>query len=298
MRNTQKKGHSLKRRLAPLLVAFLVLLSLLGGFLASVPVHLKRADVYLQDLPRAFDGTKLLFLSDIEMCGLNGARSLTGLMKSLNDLEADVVVIAGNYASPNVFSLLTDPSSSGDVDRRIAALKALDVLEAPLGLYAVTGCDDGTPEMLWHEAEGTKIQVLNNTGAIIDKDGASLYLVGFSPEGGVDKLSGIVDSSLCVIGFANDPARALDINISESRDGGQWIDLFLAGHNLGGQICIAGRTLLNLSETQRRFFRGWYMDRMPILVSQGIGARGLNLRFGSQAEAWLLTLKCSDGQQP
>lgn len=285
-----RKGRRLKG-IAALCVFAAIVLLWAGMFLSSLTVRLRRAEVKLHDLPASFDGTTILFISDVELCGFNNLRALKGLCDSLAQLQPDVVLLGGNYVSPSLLERMTDKEASGSADTRRRALERLASIPSTYGTYAVAGDDDDSPELLWREAENTGIQVLNNTGAILNNGTEAIYLAGLSPTGALESISSIVNSTMCVVGFANDPARAIDVNIAESKDGGRWVDLFLSGHNLGGQICVKGRTLLDLTETQRRFFKGWTMDKMPILVSQGVGCRSFNLRLGSQAEVWLITLR-------
>ena len=88
------------------------------------------------------------------------------------------------------------------------------------------------------------------------------------------------------------PAQAVDVRISEASDGGAWADLMLSGHTLGGQIRLFGRTLTQLTDAEKKAVSGWRADGgAPLLTSQGLGCEGLNLRLGTQAEAWLITLR-------
>ena len=109
--------------------------------------------------------------------------------------------------------------------------------------------------------------------------------------GNLNDIAGKVRSDQCVIALLHRPARIVDVQIAEARDGGQWADLALAGHTHGGQLRVAGRSMLSLDETEKRCIGGWYSEGAPLLVTQGVGCEGVNLRLGSQAEVWLITLK-------
>ena len=47
-----------------------------------------------------------------------------------------------------------------------------------------------------------------------------------------------------------------------------------------------------LTDAEKKAVSGWRADGgAPLLTSQGLGCEGLNLRLGTQAEAWLITLR-------
>ena len=79
---------------------------------------------------------------------------------------------------------------------------------------------------------------------------------------------------------------------SEAADGGQWADLALCGHTHGVQLRLFGRSVLPLSQREQRYLSGWHTENgLPILITQGVGCEGINLRLGSTPEVWLITLR-------
>ena len=84
----QKKQMCRRRRCAS--GAVLLALLLLGGgfgYLAGSAhiTHLRYADVYMEDLPAAFDGSTLLFVSDINIRNEADSDAGVKLMKKLNN---------------------------------------------------------------------------------------------------------------------------------------------------------------------------------------------------------------------
>ena len=71
---------------------------------ASV-VHVQYAQVYLQDLPAAFEGTKLLFVSDIHLMGVNTPQRAAKLMESLAQLQPDLLLLGGDYTSQSLLEM-------------------------------------------------------------------------------------------------------------------------------------------------------------------------------------------------
>ena len=71
-------------------------------------LHVRYANVRLEDLPESFDGTKILFASDFDLCGLNTADDMDRLFRKLplcicrsgrSRLHADRPSFSGNHAS-------------------------------------------------------------------------------------------------------------------------------------------------------------------------------------------------------
>ena len=71
-----------KRTSRAAVLAVAALCVVLYGFMyaQSRVVNVEYADVYVKDLPDAFEGTKLLFLSDIHISGASDARRTRELM--------------------------------------------------------------------------------------------------------------------------------------------------------------------------------------------------------------------------
>ena len=54
---------------------------------------------------------------------------------------------------------------------------------------------------------------------------------------------------------------------------------------------MLNRSLLTLSTLERQYRYGWTRETgVPMLTTSGLGCEGVGLRFGTQAEAWLITL--------
>jgi predicted MPP superfamily phosphohydrolase len=69
--------------------------------------------------------------------------------------------------------------------------------------------------------------------------------------------------------------------------------LYLCGHTHGGQICLPGGIpIFTHLYGGRRFYRGlWYYANMQGYTSQGCGASAIPIRFNTQSEIALITLR-------
>ena len=134
--------------------------------------------------------------------------------------------------------------------------------------------------------------LLQGEAVTLTRDGASLTIAGIAPEGDLSALSGAVRAGDCVIAFTHSPSRFPAALTAEAGDGSAWADMILAGGTHGGQMRLGERTLLALSEQERRYLSGWRKESgVFLLTSQGVGCEGLPLRLNTAAEVHLITLR-------
>ena len=292
-----KKGCG-RRRIA--LAAVLLVALLLGGLygwmaLQARITHVRKAVVYLDDLPQALDGTTLLYISDLNIRGAGDARRTQRLMNKLNELQPDVLLLGGDYCGGKILDGRPDADEGGQA-AALSLLRSLNSFNAPLGKYAVAGEQDQVLSGLKEALSYGGVTLLDDGCATIDKSGGQLVLAGLSDVSEkrtpYSEIGGYFDGSECVIALTHNPSGYIGVRVAEARSGGAWADLVLAGHTLGGQIRAFGRTIYTLPEAEARCLGGWYyVGDLPMLVSQGVGCSGVLLRLGTQSEVWLLTLR-------
>ena len=292
-----KKGCG-RRRIA--LAAVLLVALLLGGLygwmaLQARITHVRKAVVYLDDLPQALDGTTVLYVSDLNIRGEGDARRTQRLMNKLNELQPDVLLLGGDYCGGKILDGRPDADEGGQA-AALAFLRSLSSFNAPLGKYAVAGEQDQVLSGLKEALSDGGVTLLDDGCATIEKSGGQLVLAGLSDVSEkrtpYSEIGGYFDGSECVIALTHNPSGYIGIRVAEARSGGAWADLVLAGHTLGGQIRAFGRTIYTLPEAEARCLGGWYyVGDLPMLVSQGVGCSGVLLRLGTQSEVWLLTLR-------
>lgn len=256
-------------------------------------VRVRYAEVALEDLPTGFDGKTILFASDFDLCGLNTAGNMRRLFGRLQDLHPDVLLLGGDYASASILDRLNGKTGADEMTARRDFFKAVADFSAPMGKYAVSGDNDGNSDQLNLSMMNSGVSLIDGKLQAIHSGADTIVLAGIGESTpNLSALSGQLTTDQCVIALMHRPSRAVDVRIAEARNSGPWADLILAGHTHGGQIRIGNRTLLSLSESEKRNIGGWSTDGGAMLVTQGVGCEGANLRFGSRAEVWLITLKC------
>ena len=277
------------RRIALAVLAALVVFAGWMHVSARV-VHVRYAEVRLRDLPASFDGTKILFVSDLDLCGVNTARTSESLFRRLQALEPDLLLLGGDYAAPTLLQALNGRTGDELTDARMAFFQSIAGFQAPLGKYAVSGDHDGDASALQLAAMSCGVTLIDGEAAIVS-NGSDAIAVAGAVSGDVSSLARRFLKDQFVIALTHSPTQAVDVRISEASDGGAWADLVLSGHTHAGQLQVAGHSALELTEADRRYLYGWFVDGpAPLLVTSGVGCEGANFRLGTQAEVWLITL--------
>lgn len=264
-------------------------------------VHVRYATVWLSDLPAQFDGTTILFVSDIDLIGANSAGTAARLLEKLALLRPDVLLLGGDYANPSLIDRLNGRDASDAAlaalmaDARGEFLSSLADFPAPLGKYAVSGDNDQNVGDISAQFLQAGIVQVDGAAIPVEKDGARIYIAGAdaaSAAGGA-----VFAKQDFVIALTHTPDSVAVILTTEAKDGGQWADLILTGHTHGGQMNVFGKTLLTLTQRERENIAGWKkIGDGYLLTSQGVGCESVNLRLDTQAEAHLITLRRKEAE--
>ncbi|MFT9055575.1 MAG: metallophosphoesterase [Ethanoligenens sp.] len=249
-------------------------------------ITLRKYRLVSHDLPAAFDGTTIAFLSDIHHSRSFPLKRVKELVALTNSLRADVILLGGDYVShsqahiPNFF-------------REAAALTA------PLGVYGVLGNHDRkTNAALSQECMAQAgICSLDNKGYWLEKDGARIRVGGVGDLTTAEQdLSPMLaetrpDDFMVLVSHHPDYAEQLPFNL---------IDLMLCGHTHGGQVSVLGKwapSYFGHTHYKLKYLTGVVKDAdTTIIISNGIGTVGPPVRICAAPQIWLITL-CAD-QRP
>ena len=269
-------------------------------------IAVRCVELPLRDLPPAFEGTTLVYLSDLHMTTLSPPGKMAALMKQLEKIQPDLLILGGDYTGNDILGELAVRNSreiygSKQAEMREFFFLSLADFEAPLGKFAVAGDMDNLLERsaqtsLADAAAMGGVKLLRDETARIEKDGQTLALTG------VDEWrTGIQDtrtparglrSGDCVILVCHNPEALPQLAAQPGEDGAQWIDAALTGHTLGGQIKIGGRELFNPLAGDERYSAGWHMESgVKLLISEGLCGSFLPLRLGTRSEIHVITLR-------
>ncbi len=248
------------------------------GFRNLFDFCVEEAELSFPNLPDAFDGLRLLWVSDFHIEPLDGLAE--SLVESLRPIRYDIAVLGGDYA---FHYDLTE----------IAVERTRQITETLLSrgaVYGLLGNHDRYEMGLLLEAWG--VRMLVNEEAVLEKDGQTLSLVG------IDDCHYYKSDDLAaaVAGLDGDPFRILLSHSPEIINKALpcRIDLCVCGHTHGGQVCLpGGYPPVVCASVPRRYAKGlWRHNGMTGYTSRGIGASGIPVRFCCRPEITLLNLRC------
>ncbi len=243
-------------------------------------LFLKEDTVESPLVPKAFDGFKIAFLSDIHYGEYFNADRVQRLAEKVNTLNADMIIFGGDYGQTP--------------DASIHFFEILPVLNARYGVYGVIGNHDkteseGDVQTLSAAMRAAGVTPLINDAVTIERDGQTLAFAGID-----DDYNGSPD-----LEKARAAATGANYTVLVSHTPDVWPDiedpffsLLLCGHTHGGQITLFGRALRSSSDYGNRYLSGWFHEKnVDILVSNGIGTSFLPVRLGAEPQYHLITLK-------
>ncbi|MGD9212537.1 MAG: metallophosphoesterase family protein [Desulfobacteraceae bacterium] len=264
-------------------IIFRMLLKCIGlwkrGTRNAMNYRVRKVNVTFKRLPKAFDGLKLLHLSDIHTDGL--VDNADQLCRLIETLEYDLCVITGD------FRLLT----FDDYEPSISKTKTiLDSIRCRFGTFGILGNHDFIEMVPALESLG--IRMLLNESVALQMQDEKIWLAG------VDDCH-FYEVHYLEKAVENIPRQSFRILLSHSPElfeeaGELHTDYYLCGHTHGGQICLPGGIpLLVNASCPKKYCRGaWSFNEMKGYTSFGTGSSGLPVRFHCQPEVVLHQLCC------
>jgi len=243
----------------------------------SLP-SIRHVSLELPQLPRAWDGLRILQISDVHAGPYAPMERLRLIRDLAGGLDVDLIVFTGDQ--------LDRRSSDAEI-----FIRGFEGIEAPMGVWGILGNHDhATSASLAIESlQKAGITPLVNESVRFEREGHELALIGLddlSAENGGADFSVISEHSQAFrICLCHQPA-------AWKRAAGHGAHLTLAGHTHGGQIALTTRNI-NAARVETRYIAGPYRREDAFLyVSRGTGVGALPLRFGSPPEIDLISL-CS-----
>lgn len=229
------------------------------------------------DVPPAFDGFRLAFVSDIHYVSKFKQKHIASLCRMLRYLQPDALLLGGDYQEGCQYvEELTD---------------SLAAVAPPHGIAAVLGNNDyeRCTDLIRSAFRSRGICLLEDSCFTIARSGDSLRIVGIRdpfhrPRPDRSPVQEC-DSSDFVILLTHTPDYAQDTDNSRA-------DLALAGHTHGGQVAFFGYAPQTGSHYGQRFVRGLnYTDGgLPVITTNGIGTSRRNIRLGARSEVLIIEL--------
>jgi predicted MPP superfamily phosphohydrolase len=276
-----KKSRSRWDLFLKILMVFAFLLKIIGyyrkGLGNAKTVRITEHTLEYPNLPEAFDGFRILHLSDLHIDSIPGFAAI--LSKRIKHLHFDLCLLTGDYRK----------DLSGSFSSILKPMKVLSkYIQAPFGTFAVLGNHD-TYLMAQYEAE-SGIHLLINESVEIQKDDQKVLLTGTD-----DPFNHYTEAaSLCLEtnGYDFKIAMVHTPELAKIASKNKY-DLYLCGHTHGGQICLKnGLPIISHQFEGKKYNHGqWHIGKMTGFTSRGAGVSGIPLRFNCPAEITLFTLK-------
>ena len=279
--------------LALAVAAVLVYAVIYGGTLGITHFKVRKMEFVSPNVPEAFDGYKIIHISDIHLqCWENNKSAIKKMVEIINRQQPDAVAITGDL----VHNTATELDGFEEF---------LSSIKAPDGVYSVLGNHDYGSYRHW-ESEEAKTQnmqdliqrkadmgwtLLNNEHIFITKGNDSIAIIGVE-NGGEPPFPDYANLPKAMKGTENRTFRIL-----LSHDPTHWrrevlhtgIDLTLSGHTHAAQFIFGGFSPASFVYSE---WGGMYREgNRGLYVNAGIGHVFIPFRFGAFPEITVIYLK-------
>lgn len=237
-------------------------------------------DVPIENLPPAVDGFRIAQITDLHVCPDIGREYVESVVRTVNSLEADLVVFTGDLAD-------------GQVEVLRADTEPLSGLRSRLGTYFVNGNHEYYSDVPGWAARIDELGMRNlvNEHVVLDCNGAPLVLAGVTDPQAKQMVD--VESPDVAKALSRAPEEATLILLSHNPSMVKHAlksgpDLILCGHTHGGQYFpwtgVVGALM--------PYPCGYYREgKTHIYTSRGTGYWGPPIRTNGAGEVTLITLR-------
>lgn len=260
-----------------------------AAFLASYPVFIERNivtinryRVYLDDLPRSFNGFTIAHLTDLHLGTLVSESFIKGVVDRTNSLKPDMIACTGDYVHKR-----------NTIEEIEKVWPILAQLKAKHGVYSVLGNHDHWADtdrsLYWLKRSG---QDVRHKSVLIEKEGDRLIVGGagdlWEDELNIDAAFINSKSNDCRILLSHNP-DSIDQNFTTK------ISLTLCGHTHGGQVRLPFLGAPVLPVKNKLYSSGLIStDKTQLFISRGIGWAIYPIRFNCYPEIAILELQRTD----
>lgn len=268
---------------------------LVYGVVARHFPKVERVEIASKNLPKEFDGYRLVHISDLHVSSFNhNLKKMERVVKKINSQEGDIILFTGDLVS-------NSPNELNEYQDVLSGLKGAD------GVFSVLGNHDYLLYNRW-DSENDRLQAMEELAArqkamgwrlLLDEnvkisrgDSSSISIIGventsahkhFNSDGDLKRAMEGSDSPYKIL-LSHDPTH-WRMEVLEKTD----IDLMLSGHTHAIQFSIFGLCPSALVFDE---YRGLYKEGEQMLyVNIGLGETGPLFRIGTPPEITVITLR-------
>jgi uncharacterized protein len=257
-----------------------------------------KSSIYFPDLPEAYDGLRILQISDIHAGSFDSTAAVERGIKLIQEQAADIILFTGDLVNNRAEEI--EPF-----------IHLFEKLKAPMGKFSVLGNHDYGTYIRWdsEEAEAENMErlyknhaamgfrLLRNESLLLEKDGQQIRLAGaenwgkgrFPKEGDLDKTFENCTENEFTVLMSHDPSHWTHHILGFNK----YIHLTLSGHTHGMQMGIEIPGIKwSPSKWIYPHWAGLYRQEGKYLyVNRGFGFLGFPGRVGILPEITVLELK-------
>lgn len=249
-----------------------VIIILIAGHINAISPRIKRLDLAIHKQAGTLRNLHIVMISDIHMGTVIGPRRLSAIVKKVNALSPDIILIAGDAVDEDLAPVIRNNLGAN-----------LEKFKAPLGVFAITGNHEyiGGAEAAASYLTMHGITLLRDSVVLVNE---SFYLAG-REDRDKERFSGkkrlTVDALLKNLDHKR-PIILLDhqpFNLADAEKAGA--DLQLSGHTHHGQLWPANYITDAIYEVSWGYL---LKGNTHFYVSSGIGSWGPPVRTGNRPE--------------
>ena len=265
-------NYELSKQIAAAVVLFLSSTIILIGFINSTNFKVKNLYIKVDGKNANLNQLNIVMLSDIHLSPLNGESFLKKIVEKVNQLDADIILIAGDVVDDKPHIL---------TQRGIG--KSLNRFKSKYGVYACTGnheyINGGEESVKYLTANGIRVmrdssEVINNSFILAGREDVSKQNFTQKRRKSLSEIMNTSTENLPVILIDHTPYK-----LKEAQD--NQIALQLSGHTHNGQmfpVNLITNLIYELSWGYKKKGSTHYY------ISSGVGSWGPRVKLASDAE--------------
>jgi predicted MPP superfamily phosphohydrolase len=261
-----------------------------GLFYGRLNLEVTHQRIRLARLPKAFEGFRIVQLSDLHVSAFMTADEIRRYAAIANGLKPDLVALTGDFVT-------WDASVQG------AVVEALSGLKAPFGVFGCLGNHEWLTETedsitRVFSAQGTRI--LRGERVAIESAGSKLNLLGVDYQSLAGRMEAPGHEAKEYLSGVERLLIPNTVNILLSHNPNTFdraaqlgIDLSLSGHTHGGQVAVEFKHCsLAAARLLTPYIRGWFQKGdAQLYVNRGIGTITFPIRIGARPEITVFELE-------
>lgn len=270
-----KKDRPILRKFIITLIILLfifLLVILYSYFIGSSGLKVKEYNIKNSNITDEFYGLKIVQISDIHYGYHFNKDRLEKVVKKINELKPDIVVLTGDLVNSKI-----------STEQENELKEELSKIEVSIGKYAIKGNHDYNFKNWEYVMEISGFINLNDTYTIIHGTNSNIMISGISTNlYGEDKINDKLDSSKKYLENNNVNYKILLIHEPDYMDEINDIsyNLILAGHSHNGQIRLPFIGAIYTPKGSKKYYKEYYkINDTDMYISSGLGNSVINLRL-------------------